>query len=86
MARYFFELGCKSVVVPDKKGREFSSAEEAHFHAQMIVRQTEAYAHSDDGNDARWIIRITNTDDDFEIVVLFPAKHAYSEQHSAGAH
>ena len=80
MTRYFFCLECGSVVVPDDKGREFGGAAEAHFHAQMIIRKTEAY--TQDNDDARWIIRITNAEDDSQIVVLFPTQRIRTGQYA----
>jgi hypothetical protein len=67
--RYFFHLQSESAVVPDTKGKEFQCVQEAHFHAQVIVRKAVPYLAVDDG---RWAVRIQSTSNDPEIIVLFP--------------
>ena len=71
MPRYFFHLESGEIKVPDKTGREFSSPQEALFHAQMMVRKADMYLEDEDG---RWIFRIQNAQDDTELVVLFPIR------------
>ena len=75
MPRYFFHLESGEIKVPDTKGREFSSIEEALFHAQMIVRRADTFLEEEDG---RWIFRIQNAQDDTEMVVLFPIRQQRS--------
>jgi hypothetical protein len=69
MPRYFFHLRSENVVVPDKKGHEFQSVEDAHFHAQMIVRGALPYLNDEDG---RWTVRIEGPSSGSELIVLFP--------------
>jgi hypothetical protein len=57
-------------VVPDTKGKEFQCVQDAHFHAQVIVRKAVPYLAADDG---RWALRIQSTSNDPEIIVLFPS-------------
>jgi hypothetical protein len=72
MPRYFFNLESENVEVVDSTGREFSCADEACRHAQMVVRRTEAYLNGDDG---RWLIRIKDPQQGCEIIVLFRSAH-----------
>jgi hypothetical protein len=71
MPRYFFHLQSDNVEVPDAKGREFRCVQDAHFHAQMIVRRTQPYLQQEDG---RWSVRIEGSENDPEIIVLFPTR------------
>jgi hypothetical protein len=68
--KYFFHLQSESTVVPDTKGKEFQCVQDAHFHAQVIVRKAVPYLAADDG---RWAVRIQSTSNDPEIIVLFPS-------------
>ena len=68
--RYFFHLQSETTVVPDTNGKEFQCVQEAHFHAQVIVRKAAPYLAADDG---RWAVRIQSTSNDPEIIVLFPS-------------
>ena len=80
MPRYFFHLESGEVKVPDTKGREFGSIEEALFHAQMIVRRADVFLEEEDG---RWIFRIQNAQDDTEMVVLFPIRQQRSASYKS---
>jgi len=80
MPRYFFHLQSDHVEVPDERGREFAGIHDAHLHAQMIVRKTEAYLAADDG---RWTVRIQNTQDQSEIIVLFPNRRPVAAKRRA---
>ena len=70
MPRYFFHLQSENTVVTDTNGKEFQCVQEAHFHAQLIVRKTVPYLAADDG---QWAVRIQSTSSDPEIIVLFPS-------------
>jgi hypothetical protein len=69
MPRYFFHLQSENVMVPDEKGREFQGVEDAHFHAQMIVRGALRYLDDEDG---RWTVRIERPSSGTDLIVLFP--------------
>jgi hypothetical protein len=85
MPRYFFHLECKSVVANDNKGREFSCLAEAHFHAQIMIRKTESHVLDDENDSARWIIRVTNAEDDVEMIVFFPVKRPRQPRRNVSA-
>ena len=51
---------------PDTNGKEFQCVQEAHFHAQLIVRKTVPDLAADDG---QWAVRIQSTSSDPEIIV-----------------
>ena len=70
MPRYFFHLQSENTLVPDTNGKEFQCVQEAHFHAQLIVRKAVPYLAADDG---QWSLRIKSTSSDPEIIVLFPS-------------
>jgi hypothetical protein len=69
MPRYFFHLQSENVVVPDTKGKDFDCMQDAHFHAQMIVRGALPYLDEDEG---RWSVRIQASPNEPEVIVLFP--------------
>jgi hypothetical protein len=67
-------------VIADPNGKEFQCVQEAHFHAQVIVRKAVPYLTADDG---RWALRIQSKSSDPEIIVLFPS-HASANRTMAG--
>jgi hypothetical protein len=69
MPRYFFHLQSDNLVVPDSKGREFECVQDAHLHAQMIVRGALPYL---DEDEAHWSVRIQAPPCEPEVIVLFP--------------
>jgi hypothetical protein len=76
--RFFFHIRSSAVEIPDEDGREFGCASDAHDHAQQIIRHSLIYLKPEDRIE-RWNIRISNEEDDRELVVLFPVRSAFQE-------
>ena len=57
--------------MPDTNGKEFQCVQEAHFHAQLIVRKAVPYLAADDG---QWSLRIKSAISAIlKLSVLFPS-------------
>lgn len=80
MPRYFFNLQCEKIVAGDDKGRELDCLADAHFQAQLMIRKIESHVVEDENDSARWMIRVVNSADGTEMIVLFPVKRAVSEK------
>jgi hypothetical protein len=70
MQRYFFHLQSENVRVPDSKGKEFECVQDAHLHAQMIVRGALPYLDEEDAG--HWSVHIEAPPCEPEVIVLFP--------------
>lgn len=69
MPRYFFDMVSQSARANDKKGYELPCASDAYVYARRIAREARRYLSEKDG---RWVIRIHSSDEDFDLIVLFP--------------
>jgi hypothetical protein len=71
MPRYFFHIRSKETEIEDENGKAFPCAWDAYFHARRLIIQALQYFEDADYEE-RWSVRISNDEDQSEIIALFP--------------
>ena len=67
---FYFHLASKDSHIPDDRGKELASMNEAYKYARKLIDQILLYVGYDDGE--AWKVIISNDEDDNQMIVSFP--------------
>ena len=75
MTRFYFNLESKQTRIPDDKGKEFATLNEACEHGRKLVDKILQHVHYDDAHE--WKVLVSNNADDAQLVIPFSVSYQF---------
>jgi hypothetical protein len=76
MSRFYFHLKSKQNRIPDDKGKEFETLNEAYEHGRKLVDKILQHVGYDDANE--WKVIVSNDEDDAQLVIPFSVSYQFA--------
>jgi Domain of unknown function (DUF6894) len=73
MPRFYFHLKSKQSRIPDEKGKDFDTLNEAYEHGRKLVDKILHHVGYDDANE--WKVIVLNDEDDAQLVIPFSVSY-----------
>ena len=77
MPRFYFHLTSKDSHIPDDRGKELDTLNDAYEHAWMLIYKILFHVGNDEAK--AWKVVISNEEHDAQIIVPFPASSFRAE-------
>jgi len=71
--RFYFHLKSKQSRIPDEKGKDFDTLNEAYEHGRKLVDKILHHVGYDDANE--WKVIVLNDEDDAQLVIPFSVSY-----------
>jgi hypothetical protein len=75
MARFFFHLKSKQSRIPDDKGKDFDTLNEAYEHGRKLVDKILQHVGYDDAHE--WKVVVSSNEDDAQLVIPFGVSYQF---------
>jgi hypothetical protein len=69
MPRFYFHLMSKESRIPDDKGKNFDSLNDAHEHGRKLIDKILFHVGQDDA--LEWKVIVSNDEDDAQLIIPF---------------
>ena len=83
MPRFYFHLKSKQSRIPDEKGKDFYTLNEAYEHGRKLVDKILHHVGYDDANE--WKVIVLNDEDDAQLVIPFSVSYQFGVKRAEAA-
>ena len=83
MPRFYFHLKSKQSRIPDEKGKDFDTLNEAYEHGRKLVDNILHHVGYDDANE--WKVIVLNDEDDAQLVIPFSVSYQFGAKRAEAA-